>query len=155
MLTIRKYKFINYLHYQFYDDPCCASGVPEGHMFLLMSVGIQIGVTNEVQKSTSKCSFILSRCFLFLMQMPCMPQVSYTSENVVEGKQAAKEALQERLGLKKADLPMVGIITRLTHQKGIHLIKHAIWRTLERNGQVCLTSLSLSIFNPATVTQNN
>lgn len=110
--------------------------------FLLMSVGIHIDVINQIWKSTSKCSFMLSRCFLFLMQMPCMPlQVSYTSENVVEGKQAAKEALQERLGLKKADLPMVGIITRLTHQKGIHLIKHAIWRTLERNGQVCLTSL--------------
>ncbi|KAJ4828577.1 Soluble starch synthase 3, chloroplastic/amyloplastic [Turnera subulata] len=64
--------------------------------------------------------------------------VSYTSENVIEGKRAAKEALQERLGLKKADLPLLGIITRLTHQKGIHLIKHAIWRTLERNGQVVL-----------------
>ncbi|KAI3456459.1 hypothetical protein Pfo_013122 [Paulownia fortunei] len=64
--------------------------------------------------------------------------VSYTSENVVEGKRAAKEALQQRLGLKRADLPLVGIITRLTHQKGIHLIKHAIWRTLERNGQVVL-----------------
>ncbi|XVF27876.1 hypothetical protein REPUB_Repub14bG0147000 [Reevesia pubescens] len=64
--------------------------------------------------------------------------VSYTSENVVEGKRAAKEALQQRLGLKKSDLPLVGIITRLTHQKGIHLIKHAIWRTLERNGQVVL-----------------
>ncbi|KAL0363218.1 UNVERIFIED_CONTAM: Soluble starch synthase 3, chloroplastic/amyloplastic [Sesamum calycinum] len=64
--------------------------------------------------------------------------ISYTSENVIEGKQAAKEALQQRLGLKRADLPLVGIITRLTHQKGIHLIKHAIWRTLERNGQVVL-----------------
>ncbi|KDP20743.1 hypothetical protein JCGZ_21214 [Jatropha curcas] len=64
--------------------------------------------------------------------------VPYTSENVVEGKRAAKEALQQRLGLKKADLPLVGIITRLTHQKGIHLIKHAIWRTLDRNGQVVL-----------------
>ncbi|CAL1372657.1 unnamed protein product [Linum trigynum] len=64
--------------------------------------------------------------------------VHYTSENVVEGKRAAKEALQERLGLKKADFPLVGIITRLTQQKGIHLIKHAIWRTLERNGQVVL-----------------
>ncbi|GER44929.1 starch synthase [Striga asiatica] len=62
----------------------------------------------------------------------------YTSENVVEGKRAAKEALQQRLGLKRADLPLVGIITRLTHQKGIHLIKHAIWRSLERNGQVVL-----------------
>lgn len=63
-------------------------------------------------------------------------KVPYTSENVVEGKRAAKEELQNRLGLKNADLPVVGIITRLTHQKGIHLIKHAIWRTLERNGQV-------------------
>ncbi|KAL5730730.1 starch synthase [Ranunculus cassubicifolius] len=64
--------------------------------------------------------------------------MSYTSENVVEGKKASKEALQQRLGLKKADLPLVGIITRLTAQKGIHLIKHAIWRTLERGGQVVL-----------------
>lgn len=63
-------------------------------------------------------------------------QISYTSENVIEGKRAAKEALQERLGLKKTDLPLVGVITRLTLQKGIHLIKHAIWRTLDRNGQV-------------------
>ncbi|QCD77133.1 starch synthase 3, chloroplastic/amyloplastic-like [Vigna unguiculata] len=64
--------------------------------------------------------------------------VSYSSENVVEGKRASKEALQQRLGLKRADLPLVGIITRLTHQKGIHLIKHAMWRTLERGGQVVL-----------------
>ncbi|XP_024018639.1 starch synthase 3, chloroplastic/amyloplastic [Morus notabilis] len=64
--------------------------------------------------------------------------IAYTSENVVEGKRAAKQALQERLGLKRADLPLVGIITRLTHQKGIHLIKHAIWQTLGRGGQVVL-----------------
>nr|XP_043609167.1 soluble starch synthase 3, chloroplastic/amyloplastic [Erigeron canadensis] len=64
--------------------------------------------------------------------------VSYTSENVVEGKKAAKEALQQSLGLKRADLPLVGIITRLTHQKGIHLIKHAIWRALDRGSQVVL-----------------
>ncbi|KAG9439234.1 hypothetical protein H6P81_019399 [Aristolochia fimbriata] len=64
--------------------------------------------------------------------------VSYSSENVVEGKKAAKEALQQRLGLRRYDYPLVGIITRLTAQKGIHLIKHAIWRTLDRNGQVVL-----------------
>ncbi|XP_024983157.1 starch synthase 3, chloroplastic/amyloplastic-like isoform X1 [Cynara cardunculus var. scolymus] len=64
--------------------------------------------------------------------------VSYTSENVVEGKKAAKGALQQKLDLKRADLPLVGIITRLTHQKGIHLIKHAIWRALHRGSQVVL-----------------
>ncbi|KAG0482792.1 hypothetical protein HPP92_010876 [Vanilla planifolia] len=64
--------------------------------------------------------------------------VAYTSENLIEGKRAAKEALQQKLGLDKSDCPLVGIITRLTVQKGIHLIKHAIWRTIDRNGQVVL-----------------
>ncbi|KAK1304752.1 hypothetical protein QJS10_CPB11g01349 [Acorus calamus] len=64
--------------------------------------------------------------------------ISYTSENVIEGKRAAKEALQKRLGLWTSEHPLVGIISRLTVQKGIHLIKHAISRTLERGGQVVL-----------------
>ncbi|XP_024543721.1 starch synthase 3, chloroplastic/amyloplastic-like [Selaginella moellendorffii] len=68
---------------------------------------------------------------------PYIP-VSYTAEQVVEGKRAAKSELQHRLGLQQVDKPLVGIITRLTAQKGIHLIKHAIWRTLERGGQVVL-----------------
>ncbi|XP_075476740.1 soluble starch synthase 3, chloroplastic/amyloplastic-like isoform X3 [Primulina tabacum] len=83
-------------------------------------------------------------------------QVSYTSENVVEGKKAAKEALQQRLGLKRDNLPMIGIISRLTHQKGIHLIKHAIWRTLERGGQIYAGAdfiLVPSIFEPCGLTQ--
>jgi glycogen synthase len=63
-------------------------------------------------------------------------QVHYTSENVVEGKSAAKKALQQKLGLQENDVPIVGIVTRLTAQKGIHLIKHAVHRTLEWNGQV-------------------
>ncbi|KAF6993850.1 hypothetical protein CFC21_010678 [Triticum aestivum] len=64
--------------------------------------------------------------------------VPYTCENVVEGKRAAKRALQQKFGLQQTDVPIVGIITRLTAQKGIHLIKHAIHRTLESNGQVVL-----------------
>ncbi|CAD6265973.1 unnamed protein product [Miscanthus lutarioriparius] len=64
--------------------------------------------------------------------------VHYTSENVIEGKRAAKKALQQKFGLQQIDVPIVGIVTRLTAQKGIHLIKHAIHRTLERNGQVVL-----------------
>lgn len=75
---------------------------------------------------------------LFLIFYAFPFQVSYNSENAIEGKRAAKKALQQRLGLKTSDLPLVGIISRLTHQKGIHLIKHAISRTLECNGQVLL-----------------
>ncbi|CAI7906157.1 unnamed protein product [Closterium sp. NIES-53] len=62
----------------------------------------------------------------------------YSSEEVVEGKRAARDELRRRLNLRFDDRPVVGIVTRLTAQKGIHLIKHAIWRTLDRGGQVVL-----------------
>lgn len=55
-----------------------------------------------------------------------------------EGKAAAKSELRRRMNLSTADVPIVGVVTRLTHQKGIHLIKHAAWRTLERGGQFVL-----------------
>ena len=51
------------------------------------------------------------------------------------GKQAAKEELRRRLNLRFDDRPVVGIVTRLTAQKGIHLIKHAIGRTLDCAGR--------------------
>jgi starch synthase len=65
-------------------------------------------------------------------------QVPYDAQNIVDGKKAAKRELQHRLGLREADRPMVGIITRLTAQKGVDLIKHGLWRALERGAQVML-----------------
>ncbi|KAL3139315.1 hypothetical protein ABBQ38_003653 [Trebouxia sp. C0009 RCD-2024] len=59
-------------------------------------------------------------------------------EEAEEGKAAAKAELRRRMNLSTADVPLVGVVTRLTHQKGIHLIKHAAWRTLERGGQFVL-----------------
>ena len=38
--------------------------------------------------------------------------------------------------------PLVGVVARLTQQKGIHLIKHACWRALERGGQFVLLGSS-------------
>ncbi|XP_048323689.2 starch synthase 3, chloroplastic/amyloplastic [Ziziphus jujuba] len=58
--------------------------------------------------------------------------------NVVEGKRAAKQALQQKLGPRTADLPLVSIITCLTHQKRMHPIKHGIWHNLCSNIQVVL-----------------
>lgn len=59
-------------------------------------------------------------------------------EEAEQGKAAAKAELRRRMNLSTADVPLVGVVTRLTHQKGIHLIKHAAWRTLERGGQFVL-----------------
>ncbi len=59
-------------------------------------------------------------------------------EDAAAGKAAAKAELRRRMELSSADVPLVAVITRLTHQKGIHLIKHAAWRTLERGAQFVL-----------------
>lgn len=61
--------------------------------------------------------------------------MGYTPATVVDGKAAARQALSERLGLAGwRDAPMIGVISRLTAQKGVHLIKHAAWRALDRGG---------------------
>ena len=45
--------------------------------------------------------------------------LAYDHTNVVEGKQAARQALRERLGLTGwGDKPIIGVVTRLTAQKG-------------------------------------
>ena len=67
--------------------------------------------------------------------LPCF----YDQSSCASGKASAKKALRARLGLAdRPDAPMVGVVTRLTGQKGTHLIKHALYRTLERGGQVAL-----------------
>ncbi|PNW73958.1 hypothetical protein CHLRE_13g579598v5 [Chlamydomonas reinhardtii] len=68
---------------------------------------------------------------------PCLP-LHFSADNVAAGKEAARRALRQKLGLVAADVPIVGCVTRLVAQKGIHLIKHAAWRTLERGGQFVL-----------------
>jgi len=65
--------------------------------------------------------------------------VPYNADSMVEGKAAAKQRLRETVGLTGwGDKPVVGIISRLTAQKGIHLIKHAAHHVLGRGAQFVL-----------------
>ncbi|KAK9846522.1 hypothetical protein WJX81_005900 [Elliptochloris bilobata] len=55
------------------------------------------------------------------------------------GKALCKRYLQKGLGLEvDACKPVVACVTRLVPQKGIHLIRHAVYRTLELGGQFVL-----------------
>ena len=61
------------------------------------------------------------------------------------GKAANKSALRAYLGLDLClggDKPLVGCITRLVPQKGVHLIRHSIYRTLSQGGQFVLLGSS-------------
>ncbi|XP_056684103.1 probable starch synthase 4, chloroplastic/amyloplastic isoform X2 [Spinacia oleracea] len=70
-------------------------------------------------------------------------EVQYNSGDL-QGKAANKQALRRHLGLLLSDStrPLVGCITRLVPQKGVHLIRHAIYRTIELGGQFVLLGSS-------------
>ena len=63
----------------------------------------------------------------------------YDETEVVAGKAAAREALCAYSNIPNKDAaPLVGIVTRLTSQKGVHMIRHGIMKALERGCQVIL-----------------
>jgi starch synthase len=53
-------------------------------------------------------------------------------------KYRSKYALREWLRLADAWKPLVSVVTRLTAQKGLDLLKHAIYETVRREGQFAL-----------------
>ena len=62
--------------------------------------------------------------------------MGYDSSNSEEGKARAKRSLKDYVNLKNVDVPLVGIVSRLTLQKGVELMEHAIWTALDRGCQV-------------------
>jgi len=68
---------------------------------------------------------------------PFLP-INFGVEDLRAGKQRCKDELRGRSNMGGGDKPIVGVVTRLTTQKGVHLIKHAIYRALERGCQVVL-----------------
>ena len=54
------------------------------------------------------------------------------------GKKALQAYVRAQLGLRPSNGPLVICVTRLVPQKGAHLIRHAIFRTVERGGQFVL-----------------
>lgn len=73
----------------------------------------------------------------------CYLPVHYSpNQKLIEGKKANKEHLKKRLYLDPKEAPIVSCIARLVLQKGVHLIEHALFRTLEKGGQFILLGTS-------------
>lgn len=69
--------------------------------------------------------------------------VQYSADDL-QGKAENKDALRIHLGLssEKACKPLICCITRLVPQKGVHLIRRAIYQTIELGGQFVLLGAS-------------
>jgi starch synthase len=65
--------------------------------------------------------------------------MNYDASNHEAGKRRAREEIQGRFGLTwGSDQPMVAVVSRLTAQKGLDLIKHSIHHSLKRGAQYVL-----------------
>lgn len=62
--------------------------------------------------------------------------------NTLDKKAYIKNILRERLFLDEEHRPILGCIARLVPQKGIELIKHALYHTLAKGGQFVLLGTS-------------
>jgi starch synthase len=62
--------------------------------------------------------------------------------NTLDKKAFIKNSLRERLLLSEEHRPIIGCIARLVPQKGIDLIKHALFHALEKGGQFILLGSS-------------
>ena len=62
---------------------------------------------------------------------------NYTADTV-ERKYVNKDALRDRLLLRKEYKPIIAYIGRVDRQKGVHLIRHAIFYALSRGAQFVL-----------------
>ncbi len=64
---------------------------------------------------------------------------NYTAHNIVSGKQKNKTALQKELGLEvNPDKMMIGIVSRLTDQKGLDLVAYVMDRLTEGGIQLVI-----------------
>jgi len=71
---------------------------------------------------------------------PYIPAL-YTADDL-SGKYANKQALRERLLLREEFKPVIAYVGRLDTQKGVHLIRHALFYALEQGAQFVLLGSS-------------
>lgn len=64
------------------------------------------------------------------------------SIDTIDDKYKNKEALRHRLLLRQDFKPIVAVVSRLDHQKGVELIRHAIFYSLENGCQFVLLGTS-------------
>ena len=76
--------------------------------------------------------------------------VAHFSVKDLSGKAINKAALQERLGLPvRADVPLIGVVSRLTDQKGFDVVVDELQHILQQDVQIALLGTGYADFEQA------
>ncbi len=70
---------------------------------------------------------------------PLLPKnYQATKASIKAGKKAAKELLQQKVGIEQSKAPLIGMVCRLTHQKGFHYIVPILEQLLVHDVQLVI-----------------
>ena len=102
----------------------------------IQSAPLGCGLEGVLQHRSSELSGILNGIDVKQWNPATDPHLAanYDVATVAEGKPVCKAALQEELGLPVvADVPLIGLITRLADQKGLDLVADVIQRWVQED----------------------
>jgi starch synthase len=100
---------------------------------------ISCGLGHTLERHQDKFNGILNGLDYGVWNPETDPYIAahYSADNFAE-KAINKKALREKLLLRDADKPLVCYIGRLDDQKGVHLVHHSIYYSLDRGAQFVL-----------------
>ena len=113
------------------------------YMNEIMWTGLGHGLQGVLQHHRAKCGGVLNG----IDYAEWNPEVDRViphkfGPNDVDAKYRNKEALRNRFWLRQDYKPIISVVTRLDHQKGVGLIKHGIHYALANNCQFVLLGTS-------------
>lgn len=101
------------------------------------------GLQDTLNAHQGKYGGVLNGCDYDVWNPEIDPQIAFNySTEDLEGKFKNKQTLRERLMMRDDYSPVVAYIGRLDHQKGVHLIRHAMFHALENGAQFVLLGSS-------------
>ena len=113
------------------------------HAYEAKDSGQGHGMETTLQRHHYKFGGVLNGLDYHIYNPEIDPRIphNYTVDNI-DRKYENKRALRDRLWLADNEKPIVAFIGRLDPQKGLHLVRHAIFHALKRSAQFVLLGSS-------------
>ena len=118
----------------------CVSTVSPSYAYEIMTTEFGCGLDQILRMESGKVSGIVNGIDTDLYNPETDPLLDYHfNKSDLSGKAQNKAKLQEKVGLPvRPDVPMIGIVSRLTRQKGFDVVVEGLHRMLQEDVQIVL-----------------